>query len=496
MDFHSNKPVVAIVGGFQIGKSTLVNCLLDDRYAPTGKGLRTTAASTLFRYGEAEEAWLFHGDSSHGERLARRQDVFDPSREVGPEDWFRISAWKPVLQYVDIVDTPGYNAQDDDDKSASAAIDASSVVVIVQAAKTMDELCRTIVREACVPGKRCLFLLNCANQECWAPDDPHNVEICGAIEAELTSMGVVEFFLNVGDRIVHPVNALWAWYATGQSSRDLQSPDESVRRNAERMERKIKNYAVDELGLEDPSPAELMSRCGFSSLRQRISDLGRPDGMSLWLDEAKNRASALYGMAAPVIGKAAEATTAAWRGTIVPNAHVAGEKAKIMAGRAWSEGSRLAESATQGVRDFLAKKGVQNSRKTIVPGAVSKMQGCAQFIENKYRATGHAVQIARIEDGGAEGMLVQIRNATTGSGRFFRTITGLTSCATLKLIPRDSGLEIEVMAGKWLDKIGAAAVSIVVLWPLLVTASIGAFRQKAMLDNLYAETLAWLSNQQ
>jgi hypothetical protein len=104
--------------------------------------------------------------------------------------------------------------------------------------------------------------------------------------------------------------------------------------------------------------------------------------------------------------------------------------------------------------------------------------------------------MARIEDGGTEGLLVQIRNATTGSGRFFRTVTGLTSCATLKLIPRGGDLEIEVMAGKWLDKIGAAAVSLVVLWPLLVTASIGAFRQKAMLDNLYAEALAWLSNRQ
>lgn len=72
MDFHSEKPVVAIVGGFQIGKSTLVNCLLDDRYAPTGKGLRTTAASTLFRYGEAEEVWLFHGNNPAGERLAIR----------------------------------------------------------------------------------------------------------------------------------------------------------------------------------------------------------------------------------------------------------------------------------------------------------------------------------------------------------------------------------------------------------------------------------------
>lgn len=496
MDFHSNKPVVAIVGGFQIGKSTLVNCLLDDRYAPTGNGLRTTAASMLFRYGEAEEAWLFHGDNPQGERLTRRQDVFDPSREVAPDVWFRISAWKPVLQNVDIVDTPGYNAQDEDDKSASSAIAASSVVVIVQAAKTMDDICRAIVREACVPGKRCLFLLNCTNPECWSPDDPHNAEICAAIEAELTSMGVADFFLRVGERLVHPVNALWAWYATGQSSRDLQSPDENIRRNAEKAERKIKCYAVDELGLDDPSPAALMERCGFSSLRQRISDLGKPDGISSWLDEAKNRASALYGKAAPTVEKAADVAAAAWRDTIVPNAQVAGEKAKVMAGRAWAEGTRFAGSAAQNVKDLVSGNSRQNLRKTIVSSAAPRMQSCADYIVGKYRATGYDAQAVRIEDGGAEGLLVQIRNATTGGGRFFRTVTGLTSCATLKLLPKGSDLEVEVLAGKWLDKIGAAAVSFFVLWPLLVTASIGAFRQKAMLDNLYAEALALLSNQQ
>lgn len=351
MDFHGEKPAVAIVGGFQIGKSTLVNCLLDDRYAPTGKGLRTTAASTLFRYGEAEEAWLFHGDNPDGERLARRQDVFDPSREVGPDDWFRISAYKPVLQYVDVVDTPGYNAQDADDKSASAAIAASSVVVIVQAAKTMDDVCRAIVREACVPGKRCLFLLNCTNIECWSPDDTHNAEICAAIEAELASMGVADYFLRIRERLVHPVNALWAWYATGQSARDMDSPDERVRKDAERAERQIRRYAKDELGIEDPSPSAIMERCGFPELRRKLAELGKKDGMSAWLDEAKRRAGAIYEKAAPVVANAAEAAARTWNETIVPNAKVA----------AFKTGDALNTAATKAATVF---------RDTIAPSAV------------------------------------------------------------------------------------------------------------------------------
>ena len=356
MDFHSEKPVVAIVGGFQIGKSTLVNCLLDDRYAPTGKGLRTTAASTLFRYGESEEAWLFHGNNPDGGRLARRQDVFDPSRVVGPDDWFRISAYKPLLQFIDVVDTPGYNAHDGDDKSASAAIAASSVVVIVQEAKAMGDVCRKIVREACVPGKCCLFLLNCTNPECWSPDDPQNAEIGSAIEAELASMGVADFFLRVGERLVHPVNALWAWYATGQLSRNLDSPDERVRRDAERVEKRIRCYAKDELGIDDPSPSAIMARCGFPALRQKLAELGKKDGMAAWLDEAKRRVGAVYEMAAPVVVNAANAVARTWNGTIVPNARVAAAKA----GNALNS---AAAATTTVFRDTIAPNVIQVTAK-------------------------------------------------------------------------------------------------------------------------------------
>lgn len=328
MDFHGEKPAVAIVGGFQIGKSTLVNCLLDDRYAPTGKGLRTTTAATLFRYGEAEEAWLFRGDNPNGERLASRKDIFDPSREIGPDDWFCVSAWKPILQHVDVVDTPGYDAQNADDKSASAAIAASSVVVIVQAAKTMDDVCRAIVREACVPGKRCLFLLNCTNPECWAPADTQNAEIVSSIEAELASMGVADYFLRIGAHLVHPINALWAWYATGQSARDMESPNEAVRKDAERANHKIRRYAQDELLIEVPSPSAIMERSGFPELRRKLAELGKKDGMEAWLDEAKRRAGAIYDMAAPVVADAAVTAAKTWNETIVPNAKTAAAKAR------------------------------------------------------------------------------------------------------------------------------------------------------------------------
>ena len=82
----------------------------------------------------------------------------------------------------------------------------------------------------------------------------------------------------------------------------------------------------------------------------------------------------------------------------MPNAQVAGEKAKAMAGRAWAEGARFAGSAAQGVKNLVSGNGRQNLRKTIVPGAAPRMQSCADYIVGKYRATGYDAQVVRMTD--------------------------------------------------------------------------------------------------
>lgn len=467
---------IAIVGDFQIGKSSLVNCLLAESAAEVGEG-------------------------------------YFPTTETAGE--------YPLASGVVLVDTPGF----DDTRAAltqrsEVQIESADVVLFVKTDTILGIHDERILRLA--DRKPKIILFNCWDRthgrRGWIVDLPENVETCATIQTELERYGMADSILRIEGNLVHSVNVLWAQFGLGlpvsEEQRDgivafaqnkLGLKVENAKFRAEMLRRSgflpvrdfLNNLPLELLKhvvsnpqreidrIDDPSPAELMERCGFSSLRQRISDLGKPDGISSRLDEAKNRASALYGKAAPTVEKAADAAAAAWRDTIVPNAQVAGEKAKVMAGR-----------AAQSVKDLVSENSRQNLRKTIVSSAAPRMQSCADYIVGKYRATGYDAQVVRIEGGGAEGLLVQIRNATTVGGRFFRTITGLTSCATLKLLPKGSDLEVEVLAGKWLDKIGAAAVSFFVLWPLLVTASIGAFRQKAMLDNLYAEALAWLSNQQ
>lgn len=136
---------------------------------------------------------------------------------------------------------------------------------------------------------------------------------------------------------------------------------------------------------------------------------------------------------------------------------------------------------------------VKGHKKTIVGGA-GKMAACAKLVQRRYQEMGYQVQQLNFEDGGYPGILVQIRNVNEqGAGKWFKRLVGLETCATLKLTTAGDGLTLEVMEGKWLDKVVVASVSWFVLWPLFVTASIGAYKQKKLLDKVFVDALASVS---
>ena len=135
------------------------------------------------------------------------------------------------------------------------------------------------------------------------------------------------------------------------------------------------------------------------------------------------------------------------------------------------------------------------SRKTTIKGKAVDIDLCAEHIQRTYQADGCGTQKLFFEENGATGIIVQIKNSISTAGSVLRTVTGLNSCATLKLTATGNDLVVEVMAGKWIDKVGAAVVSWFVLWPLFVTAAIGAFRQKAFLDKVYNDAMTWLATE-
>lgn len=132
-------------------------------------------------------------------------------------------------------------------------------------------------------------------------------------------------------------------------------------------------------------------------------------------------------------------------------------------------------------------------RQKTISGAAFQMDYLAGHMMKRYEADGYQCQKLTFEDKGSPGFLLQIRNTGEGGWATAKTMLGLKTCATLKLLKSGNDLTVEVLAGPWLDKVAVNVVSWVILWPLFVTSAIGMWRQKKMLDQLFVDTLSFFA---
>lgn len=210
---------IAVVGEFQRGKSTLVNCLLGRAAAKRGRGLRTTASVA--------------------------EHIIAPG--------------------VVIVDTPGFNAELDDDKAALTALASASAVVLLREDKGPDNRFGSTVAQIRNSGKPCLFLCNFSNADKgWIPDAEDEAVL--ALEAELEGLGASDSFVTppgCSGKAV-PVNLLWALWAQGL---------------APEADDCISDWAEEELGMglagdgKADLRCELMRLSGFPPVREFLRTL-------------------------------------------------------------------------------------------------------------------------------------------------------------------------------------------------------------------------------
>ena len=133
-------------------------------------------------------------------------------------------------------------------------------------------------------------------------------------------------------------------------------------------------------------------------------------------------------------------------------------------------------------------------RHAYVSNAARKIDVLASAMLSKYVHDGYDVQRLSFEHGEQRGVLVKIQNYKSNAGKYFRMVVGMWACATIKLLLRGNNLEVKVFGGKWIDKIGVVVVSLFILWPLLLVALIGAYRQKRLLDAAYDSVIQQVSS--
>ena len=216
----SDTLTISVVGGFQRGKSSLVNALLGRDAAEMGRGLSTTHKN--FQY------------------------------SLSPA--------------VSIIDTPGFDANGEDDGTAASAIDKANVVVYVHESKSLGETCADVFKQVREQGKQMIFLLNCRNFEKWSPSENH--DIVATIEAELETKGLKSFIVPLNDRFVIPLNILWARFGLGLVDSESQEDARDIR--------KIRIYAEDDLDISATSGslrASMLHRSGFLPVRDFLRNL-------------------------------------------------------------------------------------------------------------------------------------------------------------------------------------------------------------------------------
>jgi hypothetical protein len=67
----------------------------------------------------------------------------------------------------------------------------------------------------------------------------------------------------------------------------------------------------------------------------------------------------------------------------------------------------------------------------------------------------------------------------------WRDWVGMATSLNILFHQSDDVLTVQIGAGKWADKIGAGAVSLILLWPLAISAGYGAWEQMKMPDNVF-----------
>jgi len=208
------KPIIAIYGPFQTGKSTLLNCLLGRYTALTGKGIATTALTARCRWGSAPR--LRYRDLSGDLIPATLEQIHNPAflKKVMQNQGFHIEADAPaeLLKHCQIVDTPGFNACSADTHASMSVLDEIHYVLFVVPNRGFSQAEKQLLRGLARREIPVTVLMNCTQgrrEERWMPDHAINREILDENESWLRSEHIPVHPVN--DRLIYPCNFLFYW---------------------------------------------------------------------------------------------------------------------------------------------------------------------------------------------------------------------------------------------------------------------------------------------
>lgn len=210
----AEKPIIALYGCFQIGKSTLINCFLNNYAALTGKGLATTALTARYRYGEKERLQYRQANGNLKDTTLAELSNVNSLENICNDGSFHIEARAPgnLLQYCDIVDTPGFDANNADTSAALSILGNVNYCLFVIPNRGLSNYEKTMLQNLSQRGVPVSIIMNCREgrgSSNWIPAHPINQKIIEENQAWLHSAGIK--ILTLGEKKIFPCNAIFYW---------------------------------------------------------------------------------------------------------------------------------------------------------------------------------------------------------------------------------------------------------------------------------------------
>jgi GTPase Era involved in 16S rRNA processing len=230
---ENNKLNVGIIGGFQNGKSTFVNCLLDGLVARTGgEGVSVTSVNTKYVYGDIQS--VSYLSAGREQKKVTLSEFVETKTFPNGIDEIVVSLWKPILKTINIIDTPGFNAKQKDTAMAINSLKGLDVAIVVVNNRGLEKQgnenpaekdIMKIMTQRHIPF---FVLMNCTDTGGlrWLPKSQFNQDMFKKISADIQTEHLTPVSINKFP--VWACNLKWFWYATENYRQEIKEKVEDI----------------------------------------------------------------------------------------------------------------------------------------------------------------------------------------------------------------------------------------------------------------------------
>lgn len=252
----SEKPTIAILGTFHNGKSTFINCLTNRGLAKVGDmGVSVTHTNVRYSYGNSKKVTII--DNSDNKRIVSLTDYLTKQNGFSAKEVI-VETSDSILKDFDIIDTPGFNANEHDSLIAKEILQEIDLAILLLRNKGISQEEKSIALLLNKSNIPFICVINCFSDifEDWNPKSEQNEKIMRDVLSDLHTSGcypVSKLKINP----VYVVNLMWYWLSLGK-----QSDNKTI----SLCEKMIHAYWDDLIGTNNYSTASLRKASAVGAL--------------------------------------------------------------------------------------------------------------------------------------------------------------------------------------------------------------------------------------